>query len=55
MLTQPKILVWGAYKFKKMPKQGSGMLQTFLRSPIKTKIKGKETSNMAQNDCHVVF
>ena len=51
MLAYPKILVWGAYNFEKMPKRGFRMLRTCIRSPVKTKLKVIVTSNMAQNDC----
>ena len=36
---------------KNAEKWGSGMLQTFIRSPVKTKLKVIETSNMAQTNC----
>ena len=47
MLTHPKILVWGAYNFEKMPKRGLGMPRTCIQSPVKTKVMVIETSNMA--------
>ena len=55
MFIQPKILVWDALLKlqKKCQKQGSGISRTFFRSPVKSKLKMIETSNMAQNDCHV--
>ena len=51
MLTHPKILVWGAYNFEKMPKAGFRNVTDSFRSPIKTKLMVIETTNNAQNDC----
>ena len=48
MLTHPKILVWGAYNFGKMPKTGfRNVADVLIPSPVKTKLMVIETSNMA--------
>ena len=49
MLTHPKISVWGAYNFEKMPKTGfRNLVDVYSKSrKYNTKVMVIETSNMA--------
>ena len=50
MLTHPKILVWGAFNFEKLPKTRFPNVADMYSRPVKIKLMVTETSNMVKND-----